>query len=114
MIAATSPATGIAVERRSVPLQARCVYTAHGSIAASFLLAAWLTAAMRLPSSLRMERSNFLADLSLGWHEFASRAWLWSIVLQFAIVNAVVAGLAERARAGRGEGALRRRRSVGA
>ena len=35
-----------------------------------------------------MEKSNFLADLSLGLHEFASRAWLWSIVLQFAIVNA--------------------------
>ena len=74
VIAATSPTAGIAVD------------------AASFLLAAWLTAAMRLPSSLRMEKSNFLADLSLGWHEFASRAWLWSIVLQFAIVNAVYQG----------------------
>ena len=39
-----------------------------------------------------MEKSNFLADLSLGWHEFTSRAWLWSIVLQFAIVNAVYQG----------------------
>ena len=74
VIAATSPTAGIAVD------------------AASFLLAAWLTAAMRLPSSLRMEKSNFLADLSLGWHEFTARAWLWSIVLQFAIVNAVYQG----------------------
>jgi MFS family permease len=74
VIAATSPTAGIAVD------------------AASFLIAAWLTAAMRLPSSLRMESSNFLADLSLGWREFSSRAWLWSIVLQFAIVNAVYQG----------------------
>jgi hypothetical protein len=74
VIAATSPATGIAVD------------------SASFLIAAWLTARMRLPASLRMESSNFLADLSLGWREFASRAWLWSIVLQFSIVNAVEQG----------------------
>jgi hypothetical protein len=47
---------------------------------------------MRLPASLRMESSNFLADLSLGWREFASRAWLWSMVLQFSIVNAVEQG----------------------
>jgi MFS family permease len=74
VIAATSPATGIAVD------------------AASFLVAALLTAAMQLPSTLRMESSNFLADLALGWREFASRAWLWSIVLQFSIVNAVEQG----------------------
>jgi MFS family permease len=74
VIAATSPATGIAVD------------------AASFLVAAWLTARMRVPSSLRMESSNFLADLALGWREFSSRAWLWSIVLQFSVVNAVEQG----------------------
>ena len=74
IVAATSPTTGIAVD------------------AASFLIAAWLTAAMRLPSSLKMEKSTFLADLSLGWREFASRAWLWTIVLQFAVVNAVEQG----------------------
>jgi MFS family permease len=74
IVAATSPTTGIAVD------------------AASFLLAAWLTAAMRLPSSLKMEKSTFLADLALGWREFASRAWLWTIVLQFSIVNAVEQG----------------------
>jgi MFS family permease len=74
VIAATSPATGIAVD------------------AATFLVAAWLTARMRLPSSLRMESSNFLADLALGWREFTSRAWLWSIVLQFSVVNGVEQG----------------------
>jgi MFS family permease len=74
VIAATSPATGIAVD------------------AASFLVAAWLTARMRVPSSLRMESSNFFADLALGWREFSSRAWLWSMVLQFSVVNAVEQG----------------------
>jgi MFS family permease len=74
IVAATSPATGLAVD------------------AASFLVAAGLTAAMHLPSSLHMEKSNFVADLALGWREFTSRAWLWTIVLQFGIVNAVEQG----------------------
>jgi MFS family permease len=74
IVAATSPATGLAVD------------------AASFLVAAALTAAMHLPASLHMESSNFLADLALGWREFASRTWLWVIVLQFGVVNAVEQG----------------------
>jgi MFS family permease len=74
IVAATSPATGIAVD------------------AGSFFLAATLTSAMRIPASLHMESSNFLADLRLGWREFASRAWLWAIVLQFGLVNAVEQG----------------------
>jgi MFS family permease len=74
VVYATSPATGLAVD------------------AATFLLAAALTAAMRLPSSLHMEPSTFLADLALGWREFASRTWLWVIVLQFGVVNAVQVG----------------------
>ena len=47
---------------------------------------------MRLPSSLHMESSTFLADLALGWREFVSRTWLWVIVLQFGAVNAVQLG----------------------
>ena len=74
VVYATSPATGIAVD------------------AATFLLAAALTAAMRLPKSLHMESSNFLADLALGWREFTGRAWLWTIVIQFGFVNAVQQG----------------------
>ncbi|MFB7597129.1 MFS transporter [Streptomyces sp. NPDC056160] len=35
--------------------------------------------------------TNLLADLREGWREVASRPWLWSIVVQFAVVNAVVA-----------------------
>jgi MFS family permease len=74
VVYATSPATGIAVD------------------AATFLAAAALTAAMRLPRSVHMESSNFLADLTLGWREFTGRAWLWAIVIQFGFVNAVQQG----------------------
>jgi MFS family permease len=74
VVYATSPATGIAVD------------------AATFLAAAALTAAMRLPRSVHMESSNFLADLALGWREFTGRAWLWAIVIQFGFVNAVQQG----------------------
>jgi MFS family permease len=74
VVAATSPATGIAVD------------------AATFFAAAALIALMRLPSRLHMPSSNFLADLALGWREFRGRAWLWAIVLQFGFVNAVLQG----------------------
>lgn len=74
VVYATSPATGIAID------------------AASFFAAAALLAAMRLPRSLHMQSSNFVADLKLGWREFSGRAWLWAIVLQFGFVNAVLQG----------------------
>jgi Transmembrane secretion effector len=74
VVGATSPGVGIAVD------------------AASFFLAAGSLAAMRMPATLRMEGSSFLAELREGWHEFSSRTWLWAIVAQFAIVNAVEQG----------------------
>jgi MFS family permease len=75
VVAATSPGVGIAVD------------------AASFLVAAVLLAMIRLPATLRMEASNFLADLTEGWREFSSRTWLWVIVLQFGFVNAMILGV---------------------
>jgi MFS family permease len=60
--------------------------------AASFVAGAVLVGAMRLPRSLRLEGSTFSADLKGGWDEFRSRRWLWAIVLQFSLVNGVVAG----------------------
>ena len=75
VVAATSPGVGIAVD------------------AASFLVAAVLLALIRLPATLRMEASNFLADLTEGWREFSSRTWLWVIVLQFGFVNAMILGV---------------------
>jgi MFS family permease len=74
IVGLTSPATGIAVD------------------AASFLLSALLVSRIRLPKDLRLEASNFLSDLALGWREFASRTWLWAIVLQFGFVNAIGQG----------------------
>ena len=74
VVAATSPATGIAVD------------------AATFFLAAAFIGAMHLPASLRMEARSFRADLSEGWQEFSSRTWLWAIVLQFSVVAAVEFG----------------------
>ena len=74
VVAACSPGTGIAVD------------------AASFFLAAAFLALVRIPKTLRMESSNFLAELSDGWREFISRAWLWSIVLQFGFVNGIQLG----------------------
>jgi MFS family permease len=75
VVAATSPGVGIAVD------------------AATFFVAAALLAAIRLPEKLRMETSNFFAELKDGWREFSTRTWLWVIVLQFGFVNAVELGV---------------------
>jgi MFS family permease len=74
VVAATNPGVGIAVD------------------AGTFFLAALLTARIQLPRELRMETSNFFAELADGWREFSSRAWLWVIVLQFGFVNAIEQG----------------------
>ncbi|MGH3310154.1 MAG: MFS transporter, partial [Streptomyces sp.] len=39
----------------------------------------------------RAPGAGLVADLRDGWREVAGRPWLWSVVLQFAVVNAVVA-----------------------
>jgi MFS family permease len=74
VVGATSPGVGIACD------------------AASFLLAALFVGAMRLPPTLRIEGSTFVGELREGWHEFSSRTWLWAIVVQFSLVNAVEQG----------------------
>ena len=55
----------------------------------TYFAAAVVLAPMRLPAGLRLEGSNFLAELREGWREFRSRTWLWVIVVQFSIFNAV-------------------------
>jgi MFS family permease len=60
--------------------------------ALTFFVAAALTAAIHLPPGMRIPGSSFLAELGEGWREFVSRAWLWGIVLQASIVNAVSSG----------------------
>jgi MFS family permease len=60
--------------------------------AATFLVSAVLLAFMRVARGQRLEAPNFLRELREGWHEFASRTWLWAIVLAFGFVNAAQAG----------------------
>ncbi|MGP3924261.1 MFS transporter [Streptomyces sp. 8N616] len=38
------------------------------------------------------DRARPLAELREGWSEFVSRTWVWVVVLQFLVINAVVAG----------------------
>ena len=40
----------------------------------------------------RVERSRPLRELRDGWREFVARTWVWVVVLQFFVVNAVAAG----------------------
>src|SRR5262245_26888676 len=75
VVAATSPGVGIAVD------------------AASFFAAAVFLALIHLPDTLKMEGSNFFAELGDGWREFSTRTWLWVIVVQFGFVNAVELGV---------------------
>ncbi|MCX4993668.1 MFS transporter [Streptomyces sp. NBC_00568] len=58
--------------------------------AGSFALAALLRMFLRVGSLLPSERSSGMwRDLRDGWREFVSRRWLWSIVVQFSVINAV-------------------------
>jgi MFS family permease len=66
--------------------------TAIAVDAATYLLGAVFVALMRLPASLKMEAQHFLRELGEGWREFRTRTWLWVIVIQFSLVNAVESG----------------------
>ena len=74
VVAATSPGWAIAFD------------------AFTYGAAAVTIGAMNLPAGLRMEGSTVLRELREGWRDFWSRTWLWAIVLQFGIVNAVASG----------------------
>ncbi len=60
--------------------------------AATYVLAAVTIGAMHLPPGLRIEGSTVIVELREGWRDFWSRTWLWAIVLQFGVVNAVESG----------------------
>ncbi|MEU9336317.1 MFS transporter [Streptomyces sp. NPDC048290] len=60
--------------------------------AAAFALAGslrWFLDVSHIPP--REPGEGLLADLREGWEEFIGRPWLWSIVVQFSIANAMVA-----------------------
>jgi MFS family permease len=60
--------------------------------AASFLLAAATLQAMRVRPPERTGATSFVHELHEGWRDFWSRSWLWAIVIQFGLVNAVYSG----------------------
>ncbi len=63
--------------------------------AAAFAIAGALRALLDVSAVARRKPGGgMLRDLREGWHEVVSRPWLWSIIVQFAVVNAVV-GAAE-------------------
>lgn len=56
--------------------------------AASFLASAILVSRIRAAVQERGATVSLLEDLRLGWREFISHQWLWTIVLQFSIMVA--------------------------
>ncbi|MCP5183551.1 MAG: MFS transporter [Pseudomonadales bacterium] len=54
--------------------------------AASFLVAGMLVASLRVRAQERTAPASILEDLRLGWREFFSHQWLWTIVFQFTIL----------------------------
>jgi MFS family permease len=59
--------------------------------AGSFAVAALLRAFLRVGTAERQRTGGLWADLREGWREFAARRWLWGVVVQFSVVNAVIA-----------------------
>ncbi|HEY3867524.1 MAG TPA: MFS transporter [Actinocrinis sp.] len=78
LIAAVGPGWGVAVDSGTFFAAAAC-----------FLM-------LRLPSTTpenERDSEGIGRQLAAGWRDFRSRTWLWTIVLQFALVNAGVDGV---------------------
>lgn len=54
--------------------------------ALSFALAGALIAGIRAREQARPEQASLWSDLRIGWREFTSHTWLWTIVLQFSVL----------------------------
>lgn len=62
--------------------------------ALGFAVSAPLYFLIRVKSSkAATSQGNILRDIKEGWAEFAGRSWIWSIVLQFAIINVAFNGI---------------------
>ena len=60
--------------------------------AASYVIAGTMRAWMRFPPLPPLAGTSVLRELREGWRAFTSRRWLWTIVVQFSLVNAIFAG----------------------
>jgi MFS family permease len=59
--------------------------------AATFAVSAFFLAQLQLPPHVKLAAQSFLGDLREGWREFASRTWVWVIVLGASIGNMMTA-----------------------
>lgn len=60
--------------------------------AAGWLVAIPILALVKLPPPAHAGGTTMFHDLRIGWTEFWSRSWLWTIVLAFMIMNAIHVG----------------------
>jgi len=56
----------------------------------SFGVSALLIASLRPNRQAALAQASLLEDVRLGWREFISHKWLWSIVLQFSLIVAAI------------------------
>ncbi|NEA33864.1 MFS transporter [Streptomyces sp. SID13031] len=56
--------------------------------AVTFLLGAFLLTLLRLPP-IERSTTSVLHDLRVGWTEFASRQWVWTVVAAFMLLNLI-------------------------
>ncbi|WP_136056047.1 MFS transporter [Microbacterium sp. K24] len=60
--------------------------------ALGWLLAIPVLALVKLPPPGHAGGTTMFHDLRVGWHEFWSRSWLWTVVLAFMVMNAIHVG----------------------
>jgi MFS family permease len=66
--------------------------TIFGSVAGAALVAAVGPGWGLAIDATERNRTSVFEDLRDGWREFSSRSWVWSVVAQFALVNACFVG----------------------
>jgi MFS family permease len=92
----TSGAAMIGPALAGVLIAATSVGWAYALDAATFAVSATLLAGIRLPAATRPAEepaaSSPLELLREGWAAFRRRTWLWAVVLEFGLLNALVFG----------------------
>jgi MFS family permease len=61
--------------------------------AVTFAASALLLNSIRMPTAIPRDASgSIIGDVREGWNEFRKRTWLWVVVVEFALLNALVFG----------------------